>query len=321
MSGGEGAKAVALVEQFLNGHPDDPEARSAARDILSHSIPSWHGAMLADDERSEIYARAIARAVSGGKTLLDIGAGSGLLSLIAARAGASAVYACEANGALAATAQEIVAINGFGEKIRVLNKHSTELDAEGDLLGGVDVIVGEVFSNDLLCEHALRTFQDATARLARNDAQIIPAKAAIRVALAYREGHSEPALSDVQGFDLSLFRKHLPSEAPVSVASKTLHLRSEPADLFSFDLQAGSAFTDGRVELSLTCRGGPANGVVRWIRLTMDDHDTYENLPGCGRKSHWSALFVPLPAGEIASGNMVSVHAGHDREHLHMWFP
>lgn len=319
MSAGEGAKALALVEQFLRDHPNDPELRCLAQDVLSHSMPSCHRPMLADAERNEAFSRAISRAVSGGKTLLDIGAGSGVLSLIAARAGAATVYGCEANGVLAATARQIVASNGFSENVHILSKASTALDPDSDLGGGVDVIVGEVFSNDLLSEHALRTFHDAASRLALNGAQIIPAKATIKVALAYYEDGAQVALADVQGFDLSLFGKHLKPSLTVPVGSETLHLRSEPADLFSFDLQAGRAFANERTELSLTCRGGVANGVVRWIQLTMDDVETYENMPSHGRKSHWGALFMPLFAGEVADRMTVSVHAVHDREHVRLW--
>src|SRR3569623_1665571 len=84
MGSGQRAKAAALVDAAL-GESDDPALVSAARIILSHHVPQWHGPMLADTERNSAFEQAIARALPAGGTLLDIGAGSGLLSLLAAR--------------------------------------------------------------------------------------------------------------------------------------------------------------------------------------------------------------------------------------------
>lgn len=319
MHAGDWARAEALVEQLLNDHPDDPEVHSLVQDILSHSVPGWHDPMLGDAERNEAYGRAISRAVSGGRSLLDIGTGSGLLAMIAARAGASVVYECESHGALAATARRIAEQNGFTNNFHILNKHSTELDRQGDLNGGVDVIVAEVFGSGLLTEGALQTFHHAANHLARGRAQIIPAKATIRAALAHYD-FDKVDLTDVSGFDLSLFDRHLRPSRLISIGSPKLHLRSDPADLFSFDLQTGTEAQCERTELSLTCRGGIANGVVLWIRLTLDDEEIYENSPQQGRRSHWSAVFTPIPSGEVTNRTDVLLGAAHNKEHVYIWF-
>ena len=317
MKAGDWTRVAALVEQLRNDHPGDPEVESLVQDILSYPVPAWHGRMLADAERNDAYERAISRAVSGGQTLLDIGTGSGLLAMIAARAGASVVYGCEANGALAATAQEIAIQNGFTDTIHILNKHSTELDRDGDLQGGVDVIVAEVFGSSLLSEGALRTFRHAAGNLLRAGGQIIPAKAVIRVALAHYD-FEQTGLVNVQGFDLSRFGRHLKPTRWVPVGSPRLQLRSEPANLFSFDLQSGCEFQSERVALKLSCRGGAANGVVRWIQLTLDGEETYENIPEQGRKAHWDAGFTALPH-EVAHQTDVLLGAVHDMEHVCIW--
>jgi len=53
-----------------------------------------HDEMLNDKIRCETYKNAIAASVKG-KTVLDVGAGTGFLSVIAAKAGATHVYAVE----------------------------------------------------------------------------------------------------------------------------------------------------------------------------------------------------------------------------------
>jgi protein arginine N-methyltransferase 7 len=319
MGSGQGAKAVALARQALARRPDDPELLSAVQVILSHAIPQWHGAMLLDTERNAAFEHAIVRAVASGRSLLDIGTGSGLLSMMAARAGSKAVYACEANPALAETAREIFERNGFGDLIRTLPKHSTGVDRDSELGGGADVVVAEIFSDDLLNEGALATLRHAHSALARPNAQFIPAAASIRFALAHYE-MSPPELTGVEGFDLSLFKRHLNPETKVAIGDKRLQLRGEPETLFHFDFASGSSFAGERSETRVTVSRGSANGIARWIKLVLDDVETYENEPGPGRRSHWAGLFTPFPDGVLEDGQSVTVHAAHDQERVHIWF-
>ena len=65
--------------------------------------------MLNDVDRNRSYEAGIEAAIreGGGRTVLDLGAGTGLLSLMAARAGAERVYACEASEVKPADIEDI----------------------------------------------------------------------------------------------------------------------------------------------------------------------------------------------------------------------
>ena len=97
-----------------------------------------HRTMLCDRVRTDAFRRAIDSVVRAGDVVLDVGAGTGILSLFAARAGAARVYAVERT-TVAVLAQELAAANGLAEVVHVI--HGDIVDIE--LPERVDVIVSE----------------------------------------------------------------------------------------------------------------------------------------------------------------------------------
>ena len=97
-----------------------------------------HRTMICDRVRTEAFRRAIDSVVRPGDIVLDVGAGSGILSVFAARAGAARVYAVERT-TVAVLAQELAAANGVAEIVQVI--HGDVMDVE--LPERVDVIVSE----------------------------------------------------------------------------------------------------------------------------------------------------------------------------------
>ena len=73
--------------------------------------------MICDRVRTEAFRRAIESVVRPGDVVLDVGAGSGILSLFAARAGAARVYAVERT-TVATVAQMLAAANGLRRSSR-----------------------------------------------------------------------------------------------------------------------------------------------------------------------------------------------------------
>src|SRR5919197_1335248 len=85
-----------------------------------------YGEMIADEGRMQAYSRALQHAISPASVVVDLGAGTGILSLLACRYGARKVYAVEPSSAIA-IAEETAHANGFGDRIQCIQAHSTEI--------------------------------------------------------------------------------------------------------------------------------------------------------------------------------------------------
>ena len=89
-----------------------------------------HRTMIRDRVRTEAFRRAIDSVVRPGDIVLDVGAGSGILSVFAARAGAARVYAVERT-TVAVLAQELAAANGVAEIVQVIHGDVMDIELAG----------------------------------------------------------------------------------------------------------------------------------------------------------------------------------------------
>ncbi|MBV6413089.1 MAG: 50S ribosomal protein L11 methyltransferase [Xanthomonadales bacterium] len=132
------------------------------------SVPV-HIRMLRDRARTQAYLRAIRASVRPGDVVVDLGTGSGVLAVAAAQAGATRVYAIEAS-TMAAVARELAAVNGVGDRVRVVEGWSTTID----LPERADVLVSEIIGNDPTDERILECTADAVRRLLKPGARLLP---------------------------------------------------------------------------------------------------------------------------------------------------
>jgi predicted RNA methylase len=155
---------------LLDTTKDTPTVSARAR-TGGFDAAQIHVRMLDDRIRTSRYLDAIAEVVRSGDVVVDIGTGTGVLAIAAARAGARHVYAIEASG-IGKVARATFDRNALGERITLVEGWSTQVD----LPERADVLVSEIIGNEPLGEQVLETTLDARKRLLKPQARIIPGR-------------------------------------------------------------------------------------------------------------------------------------------------
>jgi len=108
---------------------------------LIETANDFHYAMINDLPRNQFYHDALSAVVTPDSIVVEIGTGSGLLAMIACKAGAKHVTAIEANRHLADIARMNISKNGMQDRITVINALSTDVKASDLPHGKADVLV------------------------------------------------------------------------------------------------------------------------------------------------------------------------------------
>uniref|UniRef100_A0A4W2E045 Protein arginine methyltransferase 9 n=1 Tax=Bos indicus x Bos taurus TaxID=30522 RepID=A0A4W2E045_BOBOX len=121
-------EAAGYFHKAVKLNPDFNDAKENFYRVANWLVERWHFIMLNDTKRNTIYNAAIQKAVcSGSKSVLDIGAGTGILSMFARKAGAHSVYACELSKTMYELACDVVAANEMEEGIKLLHMKSLDI--------------------------------------------------------------------------------------------------------------------------------------------------------------------------------------------------
>ncbi len=317
--------ALEALSHFRNALAIAPASFIAQQGIclaLDRLVPQWHVPMMNDESRNAAYYGALKSAIGTDSEVFEIGTGSGLLAMMAARLGAKCVVTCEGAPLIAAAAERIIADNGYAGNVRVVSKRSTDVQVGEDLPGKADILVSEIFSSELIGEHVLGSLADAKQRLLKPQGRVIPAAGSIMVALFGGEDVAKHLIAgDAFGFDLRHFNSIVSRKRLLGRAGLDVELLSDDVEAFRFDFQAQTIFPGETRTLRIPVRTpGRCLGVLQWIRLQMDKDLVYENHPTHSAKvSHWQmCAFVFSEPVDVGPGQVAVVTAAHNQSIL--WF-
>ncbi|MFC8452444.1 50S ribosomal protein L11 methyltransferase [Kitasatospora sp. NPDC057223] len=282
----------ALADPAVALSIDSPEFADLARE----TVPRWHFAMLNDHERNDALAVALERVIPAGATVLDIGAGTGLLAMMAVKAGAKHVYSCEANPMMAEVARQVVAEHGLADVITVLAVRSTDLVVGRDLPGRVDAVISEIVDCGLIGEGLLPSVRHAREELLVPGGILLPRTARVLGALVQSEvAAGLNRVDNAGGFDVSLLNSLATvGHFPVRLHTWPHRFLSAPVELASFDCESGP-LEAGERALSIPVHSeGTAHALVAWFELELGGGVTLRNSPE-NVSSHWMQAMIPLP--------------------------
>ena len=311
----EANAAIRCLRRARDLRPDEFGTQALLRDLYTSQVRPWHFRMMNDAARNQAYDQAIRRAVGPTTQVLEIGTGSGLLSLMAARAGARWVTTCEQVEVIAETAAEIVRANGYGDRIKVIAKRSTSLTIGVDLPERADLLVSEILSDALLGESVLPSTAHARQHLLKPGAAMIPRAVAVVVRLVGGDWLSQTtSVGRVAGFDLTPFNRFAPSSISISMESGQLESYSADLEVFRFDLTAGGQRPEQRRFTIVPTRSGRCVGLLQWLRLQLDDSIVLENAPTeTVQPSAWRQALYPFPQPiDLDAGESIELRGGHD---------
>jgi len=138
-----------------------------------------YGRMLAHEERIDAYAEALERVVDSDSVVVDIGTGTGIFALIAARLGARRVFAIDPNDAIE-IARELVTANGYGDRVECIQAMSTDVQ----LPEPATIVVSDITGALPLMGGRISALVDARERLLRAGGVLLPHGDALFAALA-----------------------------------------------------------------------------------------------------------------------------------------
>jgi len=262
-----------------------------------------HRGLLQDEIRTNAFREAIRRVVSPGSVVLDLGAGSGILSFFACEAGARHVFAIDVTHT-ADLATFLSRQLGYSDRIQVFHERSTKVE----LPERADVLVTETIGAFAFDERILSSVIDARARLLKPDAVLIPRRVDLYLVPVDDASIYERSVrwwtSKPYGFDLSALAVFASNIVFVGNVGRDSFLAT-PGMVIASDLATiASAEVAGSVHFT-AARGGLMHGFAGWFRATLADGIELSNeVPG----TSWEHVFLPLQSPiAIEAGTSIDV--------------
>ncbi|KAI1301233.1 Protein arginine N-methyltransferase 3 [Halotydeus destructor] len=281
----------------------------------SYSHFGIHQEMLSDWVRTSSYQDGIIknRNVFAGKSVLDIGCGTGILSLFSATAGAQQVMAVD-DSDMAFYAMTIVAENKMNQQIEVVKRRVEELPHEKKF----DIIVSEWMGYFLVFEGMLDTIIDARNNLLKPDGLIFPNRCTLTIAgVCDNEAYHKHVhfWDNVFGYKMSSLKHECMLEAVVTV-EKAANLITEPVNIKHIDVMTCTVEETHTIEtdFSMKCtRSGTVNAICGWFDCFFDAPALQEKVclstSPFTKETHWKqTVFLLQKPIELKEGDCLEGH-------------
>jgi len=292
------------------------EQKTRKHNLISGAFD--HRVMLADTVRTEAYQRAISEVVKPGMRVLDLGTGTGVLAMMAAKAGAAKVIGVDVDPVVH-LAQIIAEDNGYGpERIEFHHCDSRELQLDEP----VDCIVTECMGNFYVSDEMQRVLADS-ARFLAPEGTFLPRSLDLYLAPVFF-----PQLHEVDFWAQEHYGFRFDAAIPVALnRCYVYHVPGEmiiapPQHFEHVDFRNAQQDVKGRVEFEVT-RSITMHGFVGWFDAQLTDSVTLSTRPGADT-THWGQTVFPVHPTPVKAGDVIklSIEVNHSGDALDriQWF-
>ncbi|KAK9825810.1 hypothetical protein WJX74_009582 [Apatococcus lobatus] len=269
---------VLATHNTVRMHFDIEEAEYMHLTKTDAAFPADQFSMLADVARNEAYNRAICRVVKAKKAetkeahVLDVGSGTGLFAMMAAKAGADSVVANDLSEVLCTTARRAVAANDLGGRVSVVHRDAGLLERGHEMRRlGANVVVADFFDSGLFGNNFTYILELLKKRVLQPNTTVIP-----NAATMYCMG-LEMATGSVCGFDFSSFDQFRWDKGYEACYLDDLphKVLTKPAQAFEyfFEGMRKGQQRDHLLKLEVTS-AGTLNALAIWFDLHLDEEES-----------------------------------------------
>ena len=281
-------------------------------DFDSYSELSLQRLMVLDRPRTDAFAEAIREVVQLGSRVIDVGAGTGLLSMLAARAGATTVLGLE-RSSMAEIAEQVVRKNELSEQVAILREDASTFQSESP----VDLVVSEWLGHLAFTEGMLPHVLACRDNNLASSGVMLPS--AVELLLApvhsdrlYNKGGPGAWDRTIQGIDFSCLEG---MEVEQAVGLKTT---VEPSDLMApgqkivvLDLKRASVddiWQSGELRF-VAGQDGPLHGFAGWFDTKLSPSVCLSTAPDAP-ETHWQQTYLAVKPMALKKGEEFTVRYG-----------
>ncbi len=265
--------------------------------------------MVADRRRTDAFAEAIAEVVRPGDVVVDVGTGTGILGMLAARAGAGRTHAVD-RAHVIRHVEDLLKDNGLTELVTLHHGLARDLQLETP----VDLIISEWLGNFALTEDMLVDVLEVRDRLLRAGGRMLPSHVEVMLApmddsMLYDEegpGFWHEPLHGLDFSRLEIVELDQHQTQKMRIEEATLLAPGKP--LVSLDvatMRPGDEWASGVLEFEVT-RDGALDGFAGWFTAQLSPSVLLDTGPGYPW-THWSQIYMPFPPRAVQKNEKLSV--------------
>ncbi len=308
---GSAEEGHALLEWAVQSGGASSEGSNVQPHDFMEIFATWRSqrGMIADETRTRLFGQAITALCRPDSVAIDVGSGSGILSLFAARAGARKVYGLELTSMIE-DARQIAADNGLSDRIEFVRGDATAFGSPEP----VDIIFSEWAGMFLIDEYRhYEAFCDVRDRCLKTSGATVPSHASIFLApidnsLLYAERGFGFWKKPVHGFDFSLAgqrQRSTPRRIVVDARSScildqyklaTIDCRKDHSSAFFFETEFSHRYA----------AAGACHGFLGYFNLELAPGIVLDTSP-FSKLTHWQQSYFPIEELFAAAGDELVV--------------